>query len=148
MIALKRWKEIGKFFEEKAGLNSFIYGAADEDIIAKVEKLRQNEYPALIGILPSIMGTGTNFDSMGHESTLFYYVMVPQTNMSDEEMDEAWEITLAKVRAIEEQIKLFSNNNYYREFYLVKPDTIHIDPEFNMWGLMGWSIGFEIEHAD
>lgn len=148
MINLKRWKELGVFFKEHAELNSFIYGAADEDILAKVERLRQNEYPALIGILPTIMGTGQNFDNMGHESPLIYYVLVPQTNMSDEEMDKAWESSLTKVQAIEEQIKLFSYDKNYREFYLVKPDTIHIDPEFNMWGLMGWSIGFEIEHAN
>jgi len=147
MINLRRWKELGIFFEEHAELNSFIYGAADDDIIAKVEKLKQNEYPVLIGILPSILGTGTNFDIMGHESPLFYYVMVPYTNMSEEQMDEAWENTLTKVKAIEEQIKLFSYDKNYREFYLVKPETIHIDPEFAMWGLMGWSIGFEIEHA-
>jgi len=31
--------------------------------------------------------------------------------------------------------------------YFLNPETIHIDPEFDMWNCMGWSIGFDIEYA-
>jgi hypothetical protein len=74
--------------------------------------------------------------------------MVPATNMDAEETDQAWETTLAGAHAIEEAIKEYINDTDWREFYLVRPETIHIDPEYNLWGLMGWSIGFEIEHAN
>jgi hypothetical protein len=105
MINISRWKELGLFFATRDEFNSFIYGAQDEDIQAKVDSLKQNEYPVLVGILPTIMGTGENFDKLGHESPLFYYCMVPATNMDAEETDQAWETTLAGARAIEEAIK-------------------------------------------
>ena len=148
MIQISRWRAIGEFFAQRPEIKSFIYGAQDEDILAKVETIKQNEYPVLVGILPSILGTGNNLDQIGHESPLFYYCMVPTTNMSSAEMDEAWETTLNAVKGIEEAIKENCASAQWLEFYYVKPDSIHIDPEFNMWGLMGWSIGFEIEHAD
>jgi hypothetical protein len=149
MIQISRWRALGAFFAEAGGINSFIYGAQDEDILAKVENLNQRDYPVLVGILPTILGTGSNLDQMGHESPLFFYCMVPRkTNMSDEEMDEAWETTLDGIKGIEETIKQYCNSAEWLEFYHVKPDSIHIDPEFGLWELMGWSIGFEIEHED
>ena len=148
MLKIKRWKELGEFFKTHSGMNSFIYGATDEDILAKVEKLNQEQYPVLVGILPSIMGTGMNMDNMGHESPLFYYCMVARTNMDESEMDAAWEQTLESAQGVEETIKEHCEDPDWREFFTVKPNSVHIDPEFDMWGLMGWSIGFEIEHAD
>jgi hypothetical protein len=149
MIDLGRWREIGKFFAaEIPEINSFIYGASDEDIRAKVDKLDQNEFPVLVGILPSIFGIGTNFDQMGHESPLFYYCMVSKNNMSDSETDEAWDNTLEGIKGIEKAVKDNVENPDWLEFYHAKPDTIHIDPEYDMWGLMGWSIRFEITYGD
>lgn len=148
MIDIKRWREIGRLFGRIEEINSFIYGASDEDIRAKVDNLAQNDYPVLVGILPSILGIGDNMDQLGHESPLFYYCMVPKSNMSEEETDKAWEITLECVKKIEEVIKENINNPDWLEFYHVKPHTIHIDPEYNMWDLMGWSISFEIIYGD
>lgn len=148
MLKINRWKEMGEFFKSHSGMKSFIYGATDDDILAKVEKLQQDQYPVLVGILPSIMGTGQNMDVMGHESPLFYYCMVPKMNMSEDEMDAAWEETLESAQGVEQTIKEHFEDPDWREFFTVKPDSVHIDPEFDMWGLMGWSIGFEIEHAD
>jgi len=148
MIQISKWRALGELFAQLPEINSFIYGAQDEDILAKVETLKIHDYPVLVGILPTILGTGRNLDNMGHESPLFYYCMVPNTNMSNEETDEAWESTLNAIKGIEEVIKANCNSQQWQELYYVQPDSIHIDPEFNMWGLMGWSIGFQIEHAD
>lgn len=147
-ITIARWKEMGEFLKDTAGIKKFIYGAQDEDIAAKVERIKLSEYPVLVGILPTITGTGNNFDNLGHESPLFFYCMVPAANLSDDETDAAWESTLEGIRNIERVIQENSNNSDWREFYNINPSTIHIDPEYNMWGLMGWSIGFEIEHVD
>ncbi len=149
MISFKRWKDIGKFFAARPEIKSFIYGATDEDIRAKVDELRPDQFPCLVGILPSIAGIGNNMDGMGHESPLFYYVMVPAgANCSEEENDEAWETTLTGVKELENTLKENRDNLLWREFYYVQPDSVHIDPEFDMWGLMGWSIRFDMEHLD
>ena len=139
---------MGEFFKTHSGMKSFIYGASDDDILAKVEKLNQDDYPVLVGILPTIRGTGTSIDAMYHESPLFYYCMVAKINMSEAEMDDAWEKTLESAQGIEQTIGEYFDDPDWRELFTVKPDSVHIDPEFDMWGLMGWSIGFEIEHAD
>ena len=147
-ITIARWKELGQFFADESGINSFVYGAQDEDILAKVEEIKLSEYPVLVGILPSIMGTGMNLDGMGHQSPMFFYCMVPKTNMSDSETDEAWETTLDCMQSIEEVIRENCNSVDWREFYQIKPDSIHIDPEYDLWGCMGWSIRFEMEYSD
>jgi len=147
-ITIARWKELGEFFIAQSGLNSFIYGAQDEDIIAKIKELKLSQYPVLVGILPSIMGTGSHLDAMGHESPMFFYCMVPKGNMSDAEVDTAWETTLDRIQQIEETIRENCNSKDWREFYHIQPDSIHIDPEFDMWGCMGWSIRFEMQYAD
>lgn len=139
---------MGHFFSEKPEIKSFIYGATDEDIRAKVDELKQSQYPVLVGILPSIMGTGSDMDRMGHESPIFYYCMVPMGNMSEAEIDDAWDISLDAVNAIEQTIRENCNSQEWREFYHITPDTIHIDPEYDMWGLMGWSIRFEMQYSD
>lgn len=147
-ITLARWKELGQLLADESGIKSFVYGAQDEDIIAKVERIAQNEFPVLVGILPTIMGTGMNLDAMGHESPMFFYVMVPKSNDSEEEVDEAWESTLDCIQGIEETIRENCTSTDWREFYYINPETIHIDPEFDMWGCMGWSIKFEMQYAD
>lgn len=148
-ITIARWKELGEFFAQSSGLNSFVYGAQDEDILAKVDELKQSQYPVLVGILPSIMGLGSTLDSMGHESALFFYCLMPKgTNMSDSEVDQAWETTLEGIQMIEDTIRDNCSSADWREFYHVSPDSVHIDPEYDMWGCMGWSIRFEIQYAD
>ncbi len=149
MITLSRWREMGKFFARSFPLSGrFIYGAADEDILAKVEKLGPGDYPVLVGILPTLNGTGYNFDSWGHTSPIFYYCLVPLKNSSDDEIDEAWELTLNYVAAIEEAVNKNRDSAEWPEFYDIKVDTFHIDPEYNVWGCMGWSLGFEMTHVD
>lgn len=139
---------MGHFFAERPEINSFIYGATDEDIRAKVDALKQSQYPVLVGILPSIMGTGDNMDQAGYESPLFYYCMVPKANMSELDTDDAWDKTIDAVKGIEQTIREYANDPRWREFYYIKPNTIHIDPEYDMWELMGWSIRFEMQYAD
>ena len=146
-ITIARWKELGELFAEQPQIKSFIYGAQDEDIRAKIDKLKQTEYPVLVGILPTIIGTGQHLDMMGHESPLFFYCMVPKDNMSDTEMDGAWESTLDAIQGIEQIIMDNYTSKEWRELYFLNPETIHIDPEFDMWNCMGWSIGFDIEYA-
>jgi hypothetical protein len=148
MIDMNRWRAMGQLFAAGSEIKTFIYGASDEDIRAKVDALSQTQYPVLVGILPSIMGIGANLDQLGYESPLFFYCMTPKTNQSEGETDEAWDLTLEGVKSIVKAIKDNHTNHLWREFYHVRPDTIHVDPEFDMWDLMGWSVRFEIEFAD
>ena len=67
--------------------------------------------------------------------------------MSEDETDEAWETTLTAVEVMQETLKENCFKPEWREFYRMQPDSIHIDPEFDLWGLMGWSIRFDIEHG-
>jgi hypothetical protein len=147
-ITIARWKELGEFFAEAPEIKKFIYGAADEDIRAKIDDLNIGDYPVLVGILPTILGTGVNFDIMGHESSLFYYCMVPKTNMSEEDTLYAWETTIAGIQGIVEKIRENYTSKEWRELYSIRPETIHIDPEYDMWECMGWSIGFDMEYED
>lgn len=145
MMTFKRWKVIGNFLAQRVA-NSFIYGATDEDITAKVDRLKSTQYPVLIGIIPTVQGIGNNFDNMGHESPIFYYIMMPLSNKDDEETDDTWDNLLNTANLITDVIKLESNNAELREFYNINPSDILICPEYGMWGLMGWSIGFNMTH--
>lgn len=151
MITFTRWKEIGQFFANIFPMaETFIYGASDEDILAKVEKLQTHQFPVLIGILPTITGQGSNRDDWGHQSPLFYYCMVPVKDRTESETDQAWETTLWGVSEIEKAIKENQDpgeNRDWPELYDIKVDTVHIDPEYRLWGLMGWSIGFDMTHS-
>ena len=84
----------------------------------------------------------------GGTSPIFYYCLVPLKNSSDDEIDEAWELTLNYVAAIEEAVNKNRDSAEWPEFYDIKVDTFHVDPEYNVWGCMGWSLGFEMKHVD
>jgi hypothetical protein len=64
---------------------------ADEDIVAKIQALEGDQYPVLVGILPTIMGTGRNMDELGYESPLFFYALDVIRNRSEEELVSTWE---------------------------------------------------------
>jgi hypothetical protein len=148
MIDVRRYVKLGNLLAGFPPLQSFIYGAADEDLIAKIQVLESDQYPVLVGILPTIMGMGRNMDELGYESPLFFYALDVIRNRTDEELVSTWEKTLDGIKGIQKALKWYRNYPQWRELYDVTPDSIQIDPEYGIWGCMGWSIRFNIVHEN
>src|SRR5659263_638600 len=127
MIDVRRYVKLGNLLAGFPPLQTFIYGAADEDLIAKIQVLESDQYPDLVGILPTIMGTGRNMDELGYESPLFFYALDVIRNRTDEELVSTWEKTLDGIKGIQKALKWYRNYPQWRELYDVTPDSIQID---------------------
>jgi hypothetical protein len=145
MMTIARLKEIlGLLVEESDVASSFITGVADEDITAKLDRLKLGDYPVLVGIVPSLIGNGRNMDQLQHTIPMFIYCIESIGNYTENEIDERWDNLLQGVILIENSIKEHESDPDWEEFIAIAPESIHIDPEFGMWGCFGWSISFDI----
>lgn len=145
MMTISRLKELLQLFVSESTVSqSYLTGVADEDISAKLDKVKLSEYPVLIGIVPSLIGQGRNLDQLQHTYPMFIYCLSPIENYSEDELDEQWDNLQSGVQEIEDSIKLHEPDPDWEEFMNINPDTIHIDPEFGLWDCFGWSISFDI----
>lgn len=145
MLPFKEWKPIGEYFAaEIDGLKKFIYGSSEEDIAKKVDKLGNEHFPVLIGIIPSSSSTSRNMDDRSYQDICFFYVLEPIKDRDQGEEDAVWERTQTAIQKIEHLIM----DSYESSPLLrgIRPESVHYDPEYGIWNGIGWSIGFSMDN--
>ena len=145
MLAFNDWKEIGLFFKDNIDkINSFVYGSSEEDIQLKINKLDMDDYPVLVGIIPSSDSTSKNLDERTYEDVLFFYVLMPIKDRTIDEEDIVRSDTQEAIQKIEHLIM----DNYEEKplFRRIHTNSIHYDPEYGIWNSTGWSVAFILEN--
>jgi hypothetical protein len=145
MITLARFKEIGELFVRNSPtLKKFVHGVADEDIMAKLKKVKKSEYPVLVGLVPSLVGKGKNLDQLRHDLPMMFYCLDSLGNYTESELDLRWDELLSGINDIELALKLYESDPQWEELIGFNPETINIDPEYGPWDTFGWSISFDV----
>lgn len=145
MLPFVDWKSIGVFLKDNiAGVNSFVYGTSEEDIQGKINKLNADDYPVLVGIIPSSDSNSRNTDDRSYRDICFYYVLVPIRDRTEAEEDAVRIETQDAIQQIEHLI--FDNYVDQPLFRHIDGSTIHYDPEFGIWNCSGWSIAFLLDN--
>lgn len=145
MLPFTEWKPIGEFFRDSIdGINGFVYGSSEDDIQSEIDDLEKNEYPVLVGVIPSSHSTSESMDNRSYNDVCFFYVLETIKDRSRDEKAVVWTVTQAAIQKVEHLIM----DNYETNALLrrILPNTVHYDPEFGIWNCMGYSIGFTLEN--